>query len=250
MTTTFSIKSILAVSLVLIMGSTAGAIVTVPLNISGCTAIKRSLGQCSVFVDGILKGLGNVSQGNNFTPTAFAVSLSRISGRIFCKNPAGNSLEGNGVPFADFEVPIQNADTINPASISKNGKTLSEVDFHDAQIILALAEAGLAVSCQNSNWIQVIVVTKMEVMGQQLSDLNPSDNNDGCFLPQTGALTIDSCNIDDTLRVSCRIQDPYFIDPKSAVGKNYNYGDEVTGTGSCTVICHSTDSAQCNLNTP
>jgi hypothetical protein len=248
--TTFSIKSILAVSLALIMSimiSTAGAVVS-STTVSGCSLYKKSLGQCTVFVDGLLKGLGNVSKN----PTAFTATMFQISGRIFCKNPAGNSIEGQGVPFQDFEVsPIEDGQAINPATLTKNGKTLSEIAFHDPRIIQALADAGFTVSCQHSNWIQVIVVTKMQVMGQQISDPNPSTTSDDCNLPATGPLTIGGCDIDDTLRVSCRIQDPYFNDPASAIGvKNYDYGNADTGTGNCTEICHSTDPTQCSLTAP
>jgi len=222
MTNKFVIKSILAVSSVFVlsvMSPTANALVS-STTVSGCSLYKKSLGQCSVFVDGILKGLGNV--GKN--PTAFAVTMTKISGTIFCKNPAGNSTEANGVPFTNVEVLLSDVDPLEQAQVTKNGKALSEIVFHDPQIIEAIKTATQVPDCQHSNWLQVIVVTQMEVIGQQLEGSDPSV-------------------ITDTLRTSCRIQDPYFLNPASAIGvKSYDYN--------CTEICHSTDSSACNLTTP
>ena len=119
MTNKFSIKSILAVGLVVIMSPTASAIVT--YSVSGCTAYKKSLNLCSVFVDGILKGLGNVT--NN--PTAFTVTMSKISGTLY-KNPANNALS-NGVPFIELPVDLTQLEPINPTQVTKNGKALADV---------------------------------------------------------------------------------------------------------------------------
>lgn len=247
MTSKFAIKSILGVSLVLMVSiviPTASAIVS-STTVSGCTPTKKLLGQCSIFVDGLLKGLGNVS--NN--PTAFTATLSKMSGVIFCKNPANNALS-NGQPFTETEIPLTGGDAIEPRQVTKNGKALSEIVFHDVDIIEAIKRGTQVPDCQNSNWIQLVVVTRMEVMGQQLEDPSPTSTDpDTCLL--TGAtLDIDGCVVTDTLRTSCRIQDPYFLNPASAVGNSYNYGNEQTGTGSCTEICHSTDSSECNLALP
>lgn len=248
MTGRFAIKGILGVSLVFVLGamsSTASALVS-STTVSGCSLYKKSLGQCSVFVDGILKGLGNVSKN----PTAFTATMSRISGQVFCKNPSGNSSTANGTPFIDVEVePLVGADTIEQAQVTKNGRALSEIVFHDPQIIQALIAAGVNVpDCQNSNWIKVIVVTKMQIMGQQLEDPDPTTAGT-CDL--TNFTDVSGCTITDTLRTSCRIQDPYFFNPAAALGvKSYNYGDETTGNGACTEICHSTDPTQCNLVVP
>jgi hypothetical protein len=240
MTTKFLIKSILAVGLVVIMSSTVGAIVS-STTVSGCTLYKKSLGQCSIFVEGLLKGLGNVTSN----PTAFTVILTRISGRIFCKNPAGNSIEANGVPFQDVEVSPVGADTINQGQVTRNGRALSEIVFHDPQLIAELAEAGFTVSCQNSNWIQVIVVTQLEVTGKQLSDPTPNDDAQ-CLLdpgPNQNFIIDSTCDVDDTLRNSCRIEEPYFSNPASAIGvAKYDYD--------CSEICHSSDPTQCDVNIP
>jgi len=258
----FSIKSILAVSLlcsISIMSSTASAWVT-STTVSGCSLYQKSLGQCTVYVDGLLKGLGNV----NKNPTAFKGTMWDISGLITCFNPAGNAFEGQGVPFDDLIIPVESGSAISPDSISKNGKTLSEIAFHDPEIAKAvnagLTEAGLdPVTCQNDNWIPVVVVTSMQIMGQQISDPDTSDSPDpadpesftGCYLPITGKLYTEGCDIDDTLRVACRIQDPYFADPASALGeKYYDYVSPTTGAGNCDVICHDTDPEQCNATSP
>lgn len=250
MTSSFSIKSIIAVSLVLIMSimsSTASAWVT-STTVSGCSLYQKSLGQCTVYVDGLLKGLGNV----NKNPTAFEATMWNMSGLVTCYNPAGNAFEGQGVPFTDIEVSLDSGSTISPDALTRNGKTLSEIAFHDPQIVAAINSAlDEPVTCQNSNWFPVAVVTSMQIMGRQVSDPDPSTAADGCDLPATGDITTTGCTIDDTLRVACRIQDPYFDDPASALGvAYYDYGDIMTGTGYCTEICHSTDPTACNSTNP
>jgi len=253
MTSKFAIKSILGVSLIFMLGamsSPASAIVS-STTVSGCSLYKKALGQCSVFVDGILKGLGNVTKN----PTAFRVTMSKISGQVFCKNPAGNSATANGQPFFDEFVSLDAGDTIAPGEVSRNGKALSETTFHDPVIIGAFP-ADQFPDCQNQNWIKVIVVTRMQVMGRQYEDPTPADNSPGnCFLnPDLAAgeeFDFDGCTVVDTLRTSCRIEDPYFNNPALALGvKSYSYGNENTGTGGCTEICHSNDETQCNAGFP
>jgi hypothetical protein len=213
------------------MGSTAGAIVSYPLTITGCTALKKSLGQCTIFVDGILKGLGNVT--NN--PTVFTATMFRMSGQVFCKNPAGNSSTAQGQPFIDLPVGLIDLDTIDPGEVTKNGKSLAEVVFHDAEILAAIDPETDIPDCQNSNWIKVVVITKMQILGRQLEDSGTGT----CDV--NNPATFESCTIVDSLRVSCQIQPQYFTTPGAAIGKSYSYGAEGTGTGSCTQICHSND---------
>ena len=119
-------------------------------------------------------------------------------------------------------------------------------------IIQGFKDAGVAIpDCQNANWIRIIVVTKMEVMGVQLEDPSPGNNTPGNCNLTTPPFDVVGCTRADTLRTSCRIQDPYFLNPASAIGvASYNYGNEDTGTGACTEICHSTDDSLCNLTTP
>lgn len=239
MSTKFAIRNILVASSVFalsVMSPTASALVS-STTVSGCSLYKKSLGQCSVFVDGILKGLGSVTK----TPTAFTATMARISGTIFCLNPAGNSAEANGVPFSEIPVAIAGADAIEQVQVQKNGKALSEIVFHDPAIIAAIKTAVQVPDCQ-SNWIQAIVVTKMEVMGQQWQDPSPSDASQ-CLLTGENLEIDNTCVLVDTLRTSCQIQDPYFQNPVSALGVgSYNYV--------CAEVCHSTDPAQCDLNTP
>jgi hypothetical protein len=171
--------------------------------------------------------------------------MSKISGQIFCKNPAGNSSTANGTPFIHELVELTEGDTINPAQVSRNGKALSEIDFHDPQIIQAFVDADFVIpDCPNPNWIKVIVVTEMEITGKQWED--PFPNIDAqCFLtPGEGEFfNFSDCVVTDTLRTSCRIQDPYFENPASAIGvKSYNYA--------CSEICHSSDPLQCDVNVP
>lgn len=237
MRTTFSIKSILAVSLVLIMSSTAAAIIS-----GGSVTFKNCLIPCSIEVEGLLKGLGNVTK----TPTAFTATVALVSGTVFCKNPANNSVEANGQPFKDIPVTVDAAANINPAQVSRNGKALSDIIIHDSEMIAALAQAGFSVTCQNANWVKAIVVTDMEVLGQQVSDPDPA--NTTCFLTpaENQDFIIDSsCHIDDSLRNHCTLPEPYFTTPKLALGKQVKEIDY-----QCSQICHSTDSTQCNLDTP
>src|SRR5262245_25306456 len=167
--TKFLIKSILAVSLVLIMSSPAAAYVgVVGGRFVWCPA------PCSIEVDGLLQGLGNVIKGPNFTPTAFTATAFNISGVGLCKNPAANSFEGNGVPFSSVPVAVTGANAISPTQITKNGKALADIVIHDQQITDALALAGFNFTCQNSNWIKVVVVTQLEILGRQLSDPDPT----------------------------------------------------------------------------
>jgi hypothetical protein len=175
--------------------------------------------------------------------------MSRMTGFIFCKNPAGNSAEANGRPFTEVDVDLTGVEAVTPAAVSKNGRALVDIDFHDVEILQELAAAGVTIACDKSNWIKIPVITSMEIMGQQLSDPDPL-NITGCNLPATGPLTTDTCNIVDTLRVSCRIQEPYFTTPASAIGQTYSYGAANSGTGSCTEICHSADPNLCSPLNP
>jgi hypothetical protein len=245
----FAIKSSLAVSMVFMLGvmsPTASALVT-STTVSGCTLYKKSLGQCSVFVDAILKGLGNVRTN----PTAFAATMFKISGQVFCVNPAGNSSEANGQPFTDLPVELSAGDAVTQDEITKNGKSLSDVAFHDADILKALADNDVALPDCQSQWNKTIIVTKMEILGRQLEDPTPS-NPATCYLsPNTGEdFLVDGCTTVDSLRVSCRIQAPYFDSPVLAIGKTYTYGDKDTGSGACTEICHSTDANLCSTTAP
>src|SRR5262245_6506093 len=110
--TKFLIKSIPAVSLVLIMSSTAGAWT---YGTSASQLFCQSLGTCSIKVDGILKGLGNVTND----PTNFTVRILVQAGAIVVANPGGN-IGGIGVPFGDVVVELTGTDLIGAKDVSKN----------------------------------------------------------------------------------------------------------------------------------
>jgi len=225
MKTLFSIKSILAVSLVLIMSSTAGAWT------SGTTSSQlfcKSIGTCSIKVEGILKGLGNVTND----PTFFQVAILVQGGAIVVANPGGNT-GGIGVPFGDLVVTLAGTDLIGVKDVSRNGTALSEIIFHDADLIAAVVaalqaqcDAAITTACdalaqinQKPNWKRAIVVTEMQVLGQQFT------NN----------------TLVDALGSQCVAP----FDPVNAinfVGVAFNYG--------CTEVCHNRTGTTCPLSLP
>jgi hypothetical protein len=244
MTVSFSIKSILAASLVLLMSfvsSTARAYnITYP-TYSNCVynAVTGTI-DCSIDPGAILKGLRNVSK----TPTAYTASISRIfSGAIFCTNPADNAVHAQGVPFYDVVItdPLTSEEAISPDALTKNGKTLADLDpFEDPQLIAALADAGFVVTCQNENWYQRIIVTRMQAFGQIVTEDDLSAPT--CDLtPAVGdPLVLEGCTPQDNLLNYCELPEPYLSDPQQALGTVVPY--------SCTEICHDADPALCNID--
>jgi hypothetical protein len=230
MTTKFSIKSILAVSLVLIMSSTASAYVYKMINgqIVNCTLSPL----CSIQVEGLLKGLGNVTNNTTF----FTVSILIQEGTMVFLNPAGNSKQANGVPFGDVFVELTETDLINAGQVTKNGSALSEIIFHDADMIDAIVAALQAqcladpnsescdtlnqINTQNQNWLRLIVVTRLQVLGQQFT------NN----------------NLEDALGQQCEAPNQVQANPKNFVGVEFTYG--------CTEECHNKTGPQCPLLLP
>lgn len=214
MTTKFLIKSILAISLILIMSSTAGAWTS---STSSSQLFCKSLGTCSIKVEGILKGLGNVTTD----PTNFTVSILVQAGAIVIANPGGNT-GGIGVPFGDVLVQLTGTDLIGVKDVSKNGSALAEIIFHDADLIAAVVaalqaqcDAGITTSCdklaqinQKPNWKRAIVVTEMQVLGVQV----------------TNGISVDE------LGSQCEAPSQVIADPISFVGVAFNYG--------CTEECH------------
>jgi len=261
MVSKFVMKSILAVSLVFFMGQTAWAVISnTSTTQTSCTAKLRLAGLCSINVEGLLKGLGNVT--NN--PTAFSATLLIQEGRIFCKNPAGNSIESNGVPFTDVEVTLEGSTGINAADVSKNGRSLSDITFHDPDLIAAV-EAGLnaqcngglgdpvactqleQLPCQHSNWIQTIVVTKLQVLGEQWTDpdtttpaCNLNDRNPDPLIEEI-IIDTDQCTLADALGTKCDAPPAVVADPKSFIWKAFTYA--------CTESCHDS-TGTCTLPLP
>jgi hypothetical protein len=244
MTTTFSSKSILAVSVLFIMtimSSTADAWVKSTTSLQQACQLP-----CSIEVDGALKGLGNVTND----PTAFAVSILIQEGTLVFTNPAGNSRQAQGVPFVNVSVSLEGLDLINPAQVSKNGSTLSTIIFHDPALIqvindaiVAACDGGDPIACeeeaqiqnqisQHPNWLQRVVVTKMQVLGQQFVSGTPS----GCTITSTTVngettVTIDpSCTPTDALGSACDAPNAVTANPQKYVTQGFSYA--------CTPVCH------------
>jgi hypothetical protein len=234
----FSIKSILAVSAVLVMSiwsTTAGAYTIGGTGLSSCTynPLTKTT-SCSIDATAVLSGLRNTAK----TPTAYVVTLGIISGSIFCTNPADNSIHANGQPFQQLLIPIKNGQAITPNTITRNGHALADIKFEDPELIAALANAGFVVTCQNSNWNQRIIVTDVRAFGQIVTDDSAAAPT--CQL-STDPVNTDGCTPVDNLLNSCVLPDPYFNDPQQALGTVVPY--------TCTQICHSTDYNACNFNT-
>ena len=232
----FIVRSILAVGLVFFMVTTAWAAISgTSTSQPKCTTARRAAGLCSVEVDGILKGLGNVT--NN--PTAFAVSLFVQEGKIFCYNPGSKTLQGNGVPFGSLAIQLAGADTIEAAQVSKNGKALSDVVFHDPQMIAGILEAKPDleddIQCQNANWLQIILVKKAQVFGEQQVDPASTEPND-CNINDPN--TFPACQREDALATQCF--SPIASEPeqqdeldKALVLQFFSYD--------CATLCHNKD---------
>lgn len=244
MTVSFSIKSILAASLVLLMSfvsSTARAYdITYP-TYSNCVynAVTGTI-DCSIDPAAVLKGLKNVSK----TKTAYSATINRIfSGAIFCTNPADNAVHAQGVPFYDVVItdPLTSSEAVSPDALTKNGKTFADLDpIEDPEIIAALASAGFNVTCQNELWYQRIIVTRMQAFGQIVTEddaaVAPCD-----LSPAVGdPLVLEGCTPQDNLLNYCELPEPYLSDPQQALDTVVPY--------SCTVICHDADPDLCNIN--
>jgi hypothetical protein len=200
---------------------------------------------CSIEVDGILKGLGNVT--NN--PTAYAASILIEDGSIVFQNPAGNSSQANGVPFVNVTVNLTGSNLINAGQVSKNGTALSAIVFHDPELIQAII-LELGAECdpnnptsptidpnnpacvtwqqiesqasQHPNWLQRVVVTQMQVLGQQFVSGTPTN----CDVQTSLA----GCTPTDALGSECAAPNSVIANPQKNVSQGFNYA--------CTVVCH------------
>jgi hypothetical protein len=232
----FITRHFLALGLVFFMGQTASATIsnTSTTQIK-CTTTNHLLGLCSIQVEGLLKGLGNVTK----TPTAFAVTVVIQEGKVFCKNPAGNTLEGNGVPFRGA-IALDGGDTINAGDVTKNGKSLKDIVFHDWQLIDAVIAGGVVtadqIACPNPGWIQIILVKKLQVFGEQFTDPTPTDTTT-CDL-NSDPLNLFGCTLVDALGTQCSA--PVVADDKTLVWEQFTYG--------CTEICHDATGQTCPVN--
>lgn len=207
---------------------------------TSCTTQLHLAGLCSIEVEGLLNGLGNVTK----TPTAFAVTVLIQEGIVYCKNPAGNSLAGNGVPFRGA-ITLEGGDTINAGDVSKNGKSLKDIPFHDAQLIQALIDSGAVtaeqIACPNPSWIQIILIKKLQVLGEQFTDPTPT-NSATCDLDNDPLIIDNTCTLVDALGTQCSA--PVVADDTTLVWQQFNYG--------CTKLCHNSDnnSTDCPASLP
>jgi len=245
MTNRIVMKLILGISLVLFMGTTTWAYISgTSTTQTSCTAYYHSLGLCSIQIEGILKGLKNVTK----YPTAFTAQMLLLDGAIYCLNPAGNAIEGNGVPFQGAG--IENGATkLNPIDVTKNGKAIADIVFHDQQLIDAVvaAQCGTdqstwpsctffqSIQCQNSNWIQTIVITGLDVLAKQYSDTD-GNTAGGCDI-DTALSTGDFSACEpptDAEGEACSAPD---VDPRTLVWQQFTY--------TCQEFCHDFTGTQC-----
>jgi len=234
MKSSFSIKSILAASLVLVTGlmsSTATAYDLSSSNVYNChwDVVTNSI-KCSIKADAVLRGLRNVTR----VPVAYNVTLSELHGYIFCTNPADNSSEANGTPY-DPSGELGGAQAIAPDSVAKNGKTLGEIEFDDPLLLDAF---NYEIDCPNSNWNQRVVITQLRAFGQLVTDGDEAVMPTACDLTSEPPFVDDSCTPQDNLVNDCALPEPYFSNPQLAIDTIVPYN--------CSQRCEDTDYASCN----
>ena len=180
---------------------------------------------CSIDVASILSGLGNTTPGTITSNAAYAVNLFLEDATVFCVNPAGNAQSAQGQPFINEPVELLGEDLIEPASISKNGKALSEITFTDQDIIDALVATGAlaSASCPNTGWQIRVFVKEMEVFGRLFRDEDGAEGN--CDL--TDPNTFGSCVLADAMNQQCNAPN------NATVNQPFTY--------SCTTLCHNID---------
>jgi hypothetical protein len=211
--------------------------------------------KCSVNVEGLLGGLGNVSKGPNANPVAYRVTMFIQDAEVSCINPGGNAERANGQPFFTTAVPLSATDVINsPKQVTKNGRALADVLFEDSDIINGLIAGGafdgtnitsLADVCPNAGWTARVLVKQMQVLGQVFDN---SENSPTCGqLVQVGdesvprlfhdprtsyAVVNDGCNLTDALTVQC------YAPTGAIVDTNFTYvGGSFDGAPPCETTC-------------
>jgi len=261
MVSKFLMRSILAVSLVFFMGTTAWAVISnTSTTQTSCTAKNRLLKLCSIEVEGLLKQLGNVTKN----PTAFAASILILEGFIVSLNPAGNTGQAEGTPFVNIRVQLDGEVPVNANQVSKNGRALSDIVFHDDELIAAII-AAIEAQCsggagdpeqcdtllqiqkqleQHPNWIQTVVVTKLEVLGEQWTD--PDTTTPTCNLqdrnpdPNIVEVIIDEtfCQRVDALGTKCDAPPAVVLNPQNYAWEAFTYA--------CTESCHDATGTSCS----
>jgi hypothetical protein len=266
MTTTFSSKSILAVSLVFIMSimsSTAGAWVSdTSTSQTGCTKKEILSGQCSIFAEGLLKGLGNTTND----PTAFSVTIRIEAATFVLRNPASNNKQAQGTPFQDLAIILQGADFLDESQIRRNGRATAGVIFHD-DVLVPPVLAAIIARCnpddpspesqdacevkaqieQHPNWLQTVVVTMLQVLGIQYVDDDPTTVDcvitttagpDGELGTEDDITTIEGdCRVEDALGQMCDAPADVLADPTDFAWEAFDYD--------CTQVCHDREGNIC-----
>lgn len=217
---------------------------TCGLSKSNCSYCPRSIG-----IEGILKKLGNVTND----PTAFAVHILIEEGQIAFKNPAGNSLEGQGVPFGGVTVQLNSALPILANQVSKNGTAKSTIVFHDPEMIQAVkaqlqaqCDGGDASACDtldalkkaDTNWLAFIVVTRLQVLGQQYTDPDTTTNTCNLTPDASGTINPSNCTLTDALGTQCNAPANVVADPEAYAGVAFDYA--------CTESCHDATGTSCS----
>ena len=233
MTSKFAIKSILAVSSVLTL-SVISTPVWAPLSPqstsqTSCTLANRLKGLCSIETLGVLKGLGNVTN----SPTIYRVSVLVKQGTVAFQNPTGKSGGVTGVPFGNVSVAVSLDDFIDANQVTKNGRALGVITFHDDELVNAIL-AGLEDACSKGvpltcdqlkeihaqlnghpNWIKWAVITELHVLGEQWVDESQSCDLSG------GNVT--NCTLEDALGQKCNAPQAVKDNPLNFIGQQFDY---------------------------
>lgn len=215
---------------VLTIGAFVLTLVSITWTQAGAAVIGgyRISGTNSIAVDSILKQLKNA----DVTVPSYEVVLFLQRVSLRCTNPAGNT-EGanNGQPFNLDEVTVGATQTNDDFAITKNGRALSEIIFHDPELVEAVL-AGLppdATICKQ-NWSVVldkIVVHEMQAFGTLFTCANGGDPTDP---RNTG------CTIEDALAAQCAVPSNLTLQQLfSSLTFDYN----------CTTLCHNSEGTQC-----
>ncbi len=197
--------------------------------------------RCSIGVESLLKGLGNLTSGPNSDDAANRVKVFLQEVTVQCRNPGGQAENANAPKFVG-EVVLTANDFIEPASVQKNGKALSNVGFVDGVILAAIGITSTADLCPNSNWTVKPLVTKMRVLGELFYDEDPANAADNCVLDGEPAdFDFLGCSLRDALSVQC------FAPSGAIAGAEFTY----VGANSfapCDTLCHNSAGTLCDAN--
>jgi len=222
---------------------TTGAVVSCTNSTAWKTCNAK---RCSIGVESLLKALGNLTSGSNSEDAALRVSVFLQDVRFVCRNSQGKQQNANAPHFLG-ETRIVLKDAIEPASVQKNGRALSNVGILNPEILEAAGVTSTEDFCPNKiNWTVEPVVEKMRVLGELFFDPNPSSVTDGCVLnpdpnhPNELGRSFDfqNCELRDALGVQC------FAPPGARAGEEFNYVGE-SGSPPCDTLCHNSTGPTC-----